>query len=361
MEDLKLFLHSFHTAMIEQLWYKINLFNGAVNGAIVLNSRRQSKMAGGVEQWSIFRRPTGLLTQSTPTGMRPLELKTIINGMANAIRIKWTTESLDLSKYVWNWIGRDPNLAGVVFGRALADETLAAYILRAFTIIKATVGHNPSTTIDVTQETDPAAYTVNLTNMLYTADTLGDASGELRAWIMPSAAKTEMLVDNIKNAAQLFNIGTVNISRDVEGRTFITSDDPSLRDYVTVGGNQRLSWWVFGLVAEAIIIEDLDDYDYTYGEQAGFENILRTYNANWSCKIVVKGYKFDESQLTDANDELGKFAIASLAALNAPENWEMYVDSHKFAAGVALRALSNRPAYAQPQMYNRNPLAQVPA
>ena len=361
MDDLKLFLRSFHTAMIEQLWYNINLFNGAVNGAIVLNTQRKSKMAGGVEQWSFFRRPTGLVTQATPTGMRPLDLKKIINGMANAIRIKWTTEALDLSKYVWNWIGRDPNMAGVIFGRALADETLAAYILRAFTIIKATVGHNLSTCLDVTGETDPNAYQVNLTNMLYASDMLGDAAGQLRAWIMPSAAKTEMVVDNIKNATALFNIGTVNISRDVEGRTFITSDDPSLRDYVDVGGTQRLSWWVFGLVAEAIVIEDIDDYDYVYDEKGGYENILRTYNANWSSKIAVKGYKFDETQLQDSDDGNGKFASASLAALNAPENWAMYVDSHKFAAGVAIRALSHRPAYATPHMYDRNPLATVPA
>lgn len=354
MKDLELFLDSFHTAMIEQLWYKINLFNGAVNGAIVLSTRRQRKMAGGVEQWSFFKRPTGLVTQRDPVGMRPLDLKKIVNGMANAIRIAWTTEALDFSKNVWNWIGRDANLAGVVFGRAMADDILQAYLLRAFTIIKATVGSNDSSLIDVTGEADPAANSVNLTNMLYTADMFGDAASSIRAWIMPSAAKTEMVVDNVKNAGQLFNFGTVNISTDVEGRVFITSDDPSLRDYVDVGGSAKMAYWCFGLVSGAIVIEDLDDWDEIYDAQGGFENILRTYNANWSSRIAVLGYKFDETQLTDSDDENGKFASASLAALNAPENWTMYVQSHKHAAGVALHALARRPAYAQPRMYDVN-------
>lgn len=354
MKDLDLFLSSFHTAMIEQLWYNINLFNGAVNGAIVLSTRRQRRMAGGVEQWDFFRRPTGLVTQRDPVGNRQLDLKAIVNGMANAIRIAWTTEAFDFSKNVWNWIGRDASLAGVVFGRAMADEILQAYLLRAFTIIKATVGSNDSTLIDVTQEPTSATNTVNLTNMLYTADAFGDASSLLRAWIMPSAAKTELLVDNVKNSTQLFTIGTVNISRDVEGRTFITSDDPSLRDYVTVGGGSAMAYWCFGLVANAIVIEDLDDWDEIYDAKGGYENILRTYNANWSSRIAVLGYKFDETQLTDSNDENGKFASASLAALNAPENWSMIVQSHKHAAGVALHALANRPAYARARAYDIN-------
>lgn len=354
MKDLELFLESFHTAMIEQLWYKINLFNGAVNGAIVLSTRRQRKMAGGVEQWSYFKRPTGLVTQRDPVGDRKLDLKAIVNGMANAIRIAWTTEALDFSKNVWNWIGRDANLAGVVFGRAMADEMLQAYLLRAFTIIKATVGSNANSLIDVTGESDPLANSVNLTNMLYTADRFGDNASAIRAWIMPSAAKTEMIVDNVKNTGQLFSFGTVNISTDAENRIFITSDDPSLRDYVTVGGSPKMAYWCFGLVPNAVVIEDLDDWDEVYDDKGGYENILRTYNANWSSRISVLGYKFDETQLTDANDEYGKFASASLAALNAPENWTMYVTSHKFAAGVALHALSKRPAYAQPTMYNVN-------
>lgn len=350
MEQLNLFLQYFHTTMTEQLWYEINLFNGASRGAIMLTTTRRAPiMSGGIEQWDFFQLPQDLIRRRNPNGNEPLTLKNITNKMANAIRIAWTTELLNFSRNVWDWIGRDASIAGVVFGKAMAIQMMRDYLLRAFTIIKATVGANENTLLDVSTQTDPALYTANDINLIYAADQFGDAQSAITTWILPTFAQSDILVDQVKNVNRLYSVGSINVNSDINGRVFITTDDPNLRE---IGTDGVLKYWVLGLTTGAIHIQDLDDWDQLYDQQGGLENILRTYQANWSSRISVKGYKYDETQLTDSDDDKGKFASASDAALGAPENWSQYTMSHKETAGVALKARSNRPAYAGIKMYN---------
>lgn len=351
MEKLKLFLRYMHTTLTEKLWYQINLFNGASNGAIVLSTERAPIMAGGLETESLFRLPDRMIRRRNPDGYEPLDIINLSNKTKNNIRIAWSTEQLNMSRNVWDWIGRDYRIAGLKFGEAMAMQMIQEYILRAFSILKATIGANDTTVIDVTKEAGAeSGITYNLLN--YAADIFGDAAGNIRAWIMSTVLKTDLLQDNLKNQSRLFKVENVTIATDIEGRTIITSDDPNLRDVSADG--KTADYWAFGLVQSAIVITDLDDWDELGLEQGGAENIKRGYQANWSSKISVLGYKYDESQLNDSDDDRGKFATASDAALGAPENWAMWETSHKFSAGVAVKCRTNRPSYAQPKMYNHN-------
>lgn len=338
MEKLNLFLLYFHTAMHEQLGYKIGLFNAATRGALVLRTDRVLTMSGGIEQSDFFGLTPKLIRRANPNGMEELELKNLFNKMNNAIRIKWSTELLNFSRNVWTWIDRDPALAGVEFGRQLADQKLEEYLLRTFSILKATVGSNPDTLLDVSKHTDGTQH-ISLTNLAWTADLFGDAAGEITAWLMPTTARTEVLVSSLANVSHLFNIGSVNVHQDAENRVFITSDDPNLRERNT---DNTMDFWVFGLRRGAVMIQELADYDELYDAKGGFENILRTYQQNWSTKINVLGYKYDENQLIDSDDEHGKFATASDAALAAPMNWSQVQTSHKTTAGVALRVRAGK-------------------
>lgn len=350
MEKLKLFLDYMHTTLTEQLWYNVNLFNQYSNGAIVLSSERAPIMQGGISQQSYFQLPDNMIQRRNPVGKEPLELINLANKMQNTIRIAWTTKMVNLSRNVWDWIGRDSSIAGVIFGRALAQQMITNYLLRAFSILKATVGANDSTVIDVSGEKDAKINGISYQNLLYTADAFGDSQSAIRAWIMPTMARTDLLASNMDNPTQLFKIDSVTIATDVEGRTIITSDDPNLREFDDAG---NIKYWVFGLAQSAITITDLDDWDEAYNSgTTGFENILRTYQSNWSSKINVKGYKYDANQLDDSDDDKGKFASASDAALYTPENWEQVPLSHKETAGVALICKSNRPSYARARMYN---------
>lgn len=337
MEQLNLFWKYVHTLEAESITYNLNLLNNSSNGAIFLDSEKMSKMAGGIEQWDFFAYTEDLIRRRNPAGTADLILKDLENKMDNNIRLPFTTEQLNLSKNIWYWIGRDPAIAAKKFNDMLTTQRIEEYLKRAFMILKATVGSNAETFRDVTAAATEENRYVSYRNLALTAAKFGDRSQQLKTWVMPSGAKTDMLLDNLKNVNQLFTFGSVNGYQDAEGRTIITSDDPNLIDITGASPNEVINHWVLGLRPLAVRITEIDDFDEAYGTGTGKENITRTYQANWSAKFDIYGYKFDAAQLTGTAN---KFATASDAALSSSTNWSQVTNNHKNTAGVILKALA---------------------
>lgn len=337
MEQLNLFWKMVHTLEAETITYNLNLLNNSSNGAIFLDSEKQSKMAGGIEQWDFFAYTEDLIRRRNPNGTADLLLKELENKMDNSIRLPFTTELLDLSKNIWYWIGRDPAIAARKFNEMLVTQRIEEYLKRAFMALKATAGANPKTFRDVTAATLEENRYVTYRNLAITANMFGDRANQIKTWVMPSSAKTDMLLDNLKNVNHLFTFGTVNGYSDAEGRTIITTDDPNLVDITGNAPDEVVNNWILGLRPMAVRLTEVDDYQEAYGTQTGKENIAQTYQANWSTKMDLYGYKFDAAQLTGNGN---KFATASDAALASSANWSQVTNNHKQTAGVMLKALS---------------------
>lgn len=335
MEKLNLFWQYVHTLQAESITYNLNLLNSSTNGAIFLDSERLANMAGGIRQWDFFAYQEDLIKRRNPNGNAALELKELENKMDNSIRLAFTTELLDLSTNIWYWIGRDPAIAAKKFNDMLAVQRIENYLKRAFMVLKATVGANPLTSRDVTAAPTEDGRAVTYRNLALTASKFGDQSNQIKTWVMPTGAKTDILLDNLKNVAHLFEFGTVNGYRDAEGRTIITTDDPNLIEISGVAPDEVIDYWTFGLRPMAVRITEINDFKEAYGTKTGFENINETYQANWSTAFDFYGYKFDAAQLTgDAN----KFVSASDAAIASSANWTQVTNNHKNTAGVTLKA-----------------------
>lgn len=338
MDKLNLFWKYVHSTEAETIAYNLNMLNEGSNGAIVLDSEKIAGMAGGIIQTDFFAYTEDLIRRRNPIGTADLVLKELENKMDNAIRLPFTTELLDLSKNVWNWIDRDPALAAKKFNEMLVTQRLEEYIKRAVMVLKATAGSNADTFRDATTSATAEKKYISHRNLALTANLFGDRASSIRTWIMPSTAKTELLLDSLKNVSQLFTFGTVNGYQDAEGRTIITTDDPNLIEVSGVAPDEVIEHYTLGLRPMAVRITEIDDFDEAYGTGTGKENIARTYQANWSARFDVNGYKFDAAQLTgDAN----KFATASDAALASSANWTQVTNNHKQTAGVVLKTLSN--------------------
>jgi len=338
MDKLNLFWQYVHTMQVESIKYNLNLVNGGSRGAIIIDSERVNRIAGGIAQWDLFAYVDGLIKRRDPNGNAPLELKELENKMDNAIRLAFTTQLLDFSKNIWYWIDRDPAIAAKLFSDMLATQRIEEYLQRAFSALKATVGTNPATFRNATVATDATKRSMSYRNLALTAAKFGDKANSISTWIMPSNARTELLLDNLGNVSHLFTFGTVNGYQDAEGRLIITSDDPNLMEETGVAPDQQLNYWAFGLRPNAIRISEQDDYEEAYGTTTGFENIKHTYQANWSVLFKVLGYKFDAAQLTG---EANKFTSASDAAIAASPNWSQVTNNHKQTAGVALKVLGS--------------------
>lgn len=337
MEQLNLFWQYVHTLEAETITYNLNLLNRSSNGAIFLSSEKQDKMAGGIEQWDFFAYTEDLIRRRNPSGNAALDLKELENKMDNSIRLAFTTEQLNLSKNIWYWIGRDPAIAARKFNEMLVTQRIEEYLKRSFMILKATAGANALTSRDATKATNVDHRYMSYRNLALTANKFGDRANAIKTWVMPSGAKTDMLLDNLNNVNHLFTFGTVNGYQDAEGRTIITTDDPNLQEVTGAAPDEVMNYWAMGLRPMAVMMTEIDDFDEAYGTSTGNENIKRTYQANWSTKFDIYGYKFDAAQLTgDAN----KFVSASDAALSSSANWSQVTNNHKQTAGVTLKTLA---------------------
>lgn len=340
MHDMNLFIKRLHTLYMEQLGYKINLFNAQAGNVIRLENTRSLMMEGGIEIEDFFARGADFIQRRDPVGMRELEVKNLASKRRNRIRLAWTTKLLNMSKNQWDWMGRDPAIAAAKFSELLVDSTMQEYLLRSFSVLRATVGSNPNTFMDFTKYNKQANRTISDTNLEIAADMMGDAAGEIKGWIMPTSARTRLLINHLGNVERLFTFDKVNIWRDASGRIIMTTDDPNLKEFGVDGkGNASTQMhWIFGLKPESIVITELDDYDSIADEKGGFENIPRTWQSNWSNRFGVKGYKFTDNLLLEPDREgEDKYISASDAALYSADNWEQVESSYKTTAGVALR------------------------
>lgn len=337
--SLYLFLSRMNVLMVEKLGYKINMFNAAVDNALVIKSERVMKMAGGIEMEFYFDRAKNIITRRDPNGMRPLELVTISQKSRNRIRLAWTTNMLDMTRAQFDWIGENPSAAAVVFAESMSTEILQNYLKRVFGVLRATVGSNPKTMHDAYSKVGDKRRRMSYANLELAADLFGDASSQIQTWIMPTTARTQLLLGNLSNKENLFTFGTVNVMRDASNRAIITTDDPNLRETTSQGDN---AWLAYGLTQNSVVIEELDDFDEAMGERTGFENIQRTYQANWSTRFSVKGYKFDETLLQQADyDGQDPYVSASDGAIMTAANWSVAAGSHKETAGVGLRVVGD--------------------
>ena len=71
MDKLNLFYQYLHTLHAESIKYNINLVNGGSRGAILINSERLDRIAGGITQWDFFAYVEGLIRRRNPNGSAP--------------------------------------------------------------------------------------------------------------------------------------------------------------------------------------------------------------------------------------------------------------------------------------------------
>lgn len=152
----------------------------------------------------------------------------------------------------------------------------------------------------------------------------GDAYQEIVAWVMHSKPLFDIYGQNLQNTANLFEFGNVAIRQDAFGRVFVIADTPSL-----VAANPT-RYRTLGLTAGAIQIHQQDDFTDNISTLNGDENIKRTYQAEWSYELGVKGFAWDKVNGNKAPND---------AALAVATNWDRFATSHKDLAGVMLTTL----------------------
>lgn len=320
LSDLAVYSEYAYSSMSEVLQQQVNLFNQASGGTISLSAAAHQ---GDFSDVAFFAKIAGgTVRRRNAYGSGTVSEKVLAHLVDTMVKIAAGTPPIRIDPGQFKWIQQNPEVAGVALGQQLAVDTLADMLNTGLGATVAAIGTQASNTHDITGGTPPADL-MSFTAQAGATAKFGDMSNRIQAWIMHSKPMHDLYSNALTNTERLFVYGNVNVLRDPFGRLYIMTDSPNL---VTAGSPNVYN--TLGLVPGALSLEQNNDFTANEETKNGGENIIRTYQAEWSYEMGIMGFSWDKANGGKSPND---------AAILTGTNWDKYATSHKDLAGVLLK------------------------
>jgi hypothetical protein len=319
LSDLAVYSEYAYSTMTELVAQEVEKFNAASQGTIILSAAANQGDFSDIAKW---KKISGLVRRRNAYGSGAVSAKEMLNIVDTMVKVAAGTPPVNINPSQFLWIQKNPEEAGVVLGEQLAGDLLADMLNTAILAGYAAMVQTSAILYNATSDTPD---TLTASAMVKAAAKLGDRSQDIAAWVTHSLPYHNFVSNNLamtNNA--LFTYGTVAVRTDVQGRPIIISDSTALIDTTP----NPDTYHVLGLVPGAIIVEQNNDYIANESTVNGDENIKRTWQAEWSYNVGIKGYAWDKTNGGKSPTD---------AALGTSTNWDKYATSDKDGPGVILK------------------------
>ena len=319
LSDLAVYSEYAYSSMTEVLRQKIDLFNTATGGAIQL---RAAAHQGDYSDVAFFAKISGLVRRRNAYGSGNVSEKNMAHLVDTMVKVAACTPPVRLDPGQFKWIQQNPEVAGAALGQQLAVDTMADMLNTGLGATYAALSAQSAVVHNATGLTAPED-TMSFLNLNKGQAKFGDQASTISAWVMHSKPMFDLYGKNLSNAERLFNYGNINVMRDPFGKLLVMTDSQNL---VITGAPNNYA--VLGLVPGAVIIDQNSDYTANEEAKNGDENIIRTFQAEWSYNVGVRGFAWDKTNGGKSPNN---------AALATGTNWDQTVTSIKDLPGVVLR------------------------
>lgn len=315
--QLKVFQDYTYSTFSEMLDYNIGLFNAATNGGIVLQG---GSMVGDYADVAMWALTNDIVRRRNAYGSGAVTEKQMSHIQETSVKVAAGTAPVRIDPSMMLWIERSPEEIAAVVGKQMAQQALADMLNTAIKAFRA--AHEAQTTnyLDASGTGDGKA-TLGVLNSGRAK--LGDRASDLTCWVIHSKQLFDIYSQALTNANMLFQFGQVKVVSDGMGNPFVVSDAPSL--YVSGSPD---TYRALGLVPGAVIVGRNNDFIDNVETSNGDENIKRTYQAEWSYNLTVKGFAWDKTNGGHSPND---------TALATGTNWDKYATSHKDLGGVVIK------------------------
>jgi len=316
LSDLAVFSEYAYSTMTEMQDQQIGLFNAATRGGLVLQSGNHQ---GDYSDEAMWAKISGLVRRRNAYGSGAVAEKVLEHLTETSVKVAAGTPPVRIDPGMMKWIQRSPEEAGVVVGKQMAEDSIADMLNAAVMCYAAAVGQVANVVYD-----HSGTGTMSLIALNKGAAKFGDRAGALVAWVMHSKSAFDIYGEALTNATRLFVFGNVRVIEDGFGRPLVVTDSPNL---ITAGTPDTYA--ALGLTPGAVLVSQNGDFTDNVETKNGDENIIRTYQAEWSYNVGVQGFAWDKPNG-------GK--SPTNAALGTATNWDRYATSDKDLAGVLVKA-----------------------
>lgn len=317
LSDLAVFSEYAYSTMTEMQDQQIGLFNAATRGGLVLQSGNHQ---GDYSDEAMWAKISGLVRRRNAYGSGTVAEKVLEHLTETSVKVAAGTPPVRIDPGMMKWIQRSPEEAGVVVGKQMAEDSIADMLNTAILCYVSAVGQ----VTDVVYDHSSTGVT-SLVALNKGAAKFGDRANALVAWVMHSKSAFDIYGEALTNATRLFVFGNVRVIEDGFGRPLVVTDSPNLIN-TTPTPDQYYS---LGLTPGAILVSQNGDFTDNVDTKNGDENIIRTYQAEWSYNVGVQGFAWDKTNGGKSPNN---------AALGTSTNWDRYATSHKDLAGVLVKA-----------------------
>jgi hypothetical protein len=309
LSDLVVFEEYAYSSMSEMLDYNVDLFNQATRGGMVL---RTVAHQGDFSEQAMWAKLSGLVRRRDAYGSGSLSEKTLQHITETSVKVAAGINPVRIDPSMLRWIQRSPQEAGSTVGMQMAKDSMADMVNTAIAAYVAAVSAHSEVYYD---DDDDNTLTLAILNKIRAL--FGDRASDVVCWVMHSKSLFDLYGTALANSGYLFEFGNVKVAQDGFGNPFVVTDAPSLVD----GEN----YYVLGPTAGAIVVDQNNDFEQNTQTNNGDENITRTYQAEWSFNLGLKGYAWDKTSGGKSPDD---------TALATGTNWDKFVTSFKDTAGV---------------------------
>ena len=320
LSNMNVYDTEIYTTTIELLGQKLDAFNAASGGTIVLDA---NAWRGNYTKESFFQQLAGAqrrvdrnIANSAQAGIN------LAMGEFGGVKVAGGFGPVIFEPSQMSWLMQDPSTAIMVIAEGFADALLADQLNTAVGAAVAAVENQPALVNDVSALTAGAgALTSKVLNSSHFK--FGDAAGMLRADIMHSRGNEALINNALDNGERLFNSSNVTIV-SILGKLLVASDIPSL---LVAGSPNKVK--VLSVTVGGIVVDNATDIITNMETSNGQKRIETSWQADYTFGLRLKGYKWDESNggsspadadlftgsnwilaMTDKKHTLGTLAIA---------------------------------------------------
>ncbi len=298
-------------ATIARVAQRVDVFNAASNGAIVLSVdgfTGDVLMASSFKSISSAIRRVDRYAVNGDVAATPLEeIEDKIVKIAGGATVIWEPGQ-------FSWLQRNEAEAIANVSTGLADGIIEDQLNTGIMGAVAAIGNNADATYDISATAGISYSALNSSHALF-----GDRSTAIVAEIMNGAAYHKLIGENLSNTANLFSSDSVTVV-DILGKRVVVTDSPALIE----AGTPNLSK-VLSLQSQGILVLDTSDIITNIDRTNGKARIETTFQADYTFGLGIKGYAWDEVNGGVSPED---------SDISTGTNWDQYVDSIKDTAGV---------------------------
>lgn len=312
LSNMKVYQDEIQGTTIELLAQKINQFNAASGGAIVLNSQAWE---GDFTKESFFASLAGAQRRVDRYAAIASQASTALTaGELVGVKVAGGFGPVLFEPSQLSYLQKSPAAAIMAISEGFSDALLADQLNTSVGAAVAAVENVAALVNDVSGSGGITQVVLNNSHRKF-----GDQSQLLIADVMTGDVYHRLIGEAIANAGQLFVSGNVQVV-EILGKLFVVSDIPALYEAGTPNKDKVLS-----VVAQGIIVDNAGDIITNMETTNGNTRIETTWQADYTFGVKLKGYAWDTANGGKSPTD---------AELFTGTNWDKAVTSNKHTLGT---------------------------